>query len=73
MNLYVPDAIVSWNGNIAEGQLSIADHLGNLPMSTCTIHSVDAQPINEKVCETYIIVQNLHSIYLLHIKISPLA
>ena len=45
---------MTWNGNTAKGRSSIAELLGTLPMSTCHIHSVDAQPINEKVSEVYL-------------------
>ena len=49
----MPEAILTWNGNTAKGKPGISELLGNLPMSTCNIHSVDAQPINEKVRELY--------------------
>ena len=49
VNMYMPDATLTWNGNAAKGRTQIAELLGNLPMSTCSVHSVDAQPINEKV------------------------
>ena len=49
----MPEAILTWNGNTAKGKPGISELLGNLPMSTCNIHSVDAQPINEKVPEIY--------------------
>lgn len=49
VNMYLPDAVLSWNGNAKKGKHEIADLLGNLPMSTSNVYSVDAQPINEKV------------------------